>query len=26
MTQYGHLPDNTVLCKHFKSPNLALNV
>jgi hypothetical protein len=26
MTQYAHLPYNTVLQKHFKSPNPALNV
>jgi hypothetical protein len=26
MTQYAQLHHNTVLCKHFKPPNLALNV
>ncbi len=26
LPQYAHLPHNTVLCKHFKSPNPALNV
>ena len=25
-TQYAHLPHNTVLRKHFKLPNLALNI